>query len=141
MNQVILPNNVNVPTDLDSAIAIIEKNTSAEDIEYAKSVSEKQFSGQAHFSFGRNLRNNWHLWWNKKLAADHKDTGYPQEKPAIVEFFNKHGIYHADDMSGIIVTSFYRHLVGLDRDFDAQVKKYVDFWGKKGLDMKQEMEG
>lgn len=138
MAATILTNNHNIPSNLEDAISILERNTKQEDLETAKSMTEKDFSSQAHFSFGMGLRNNWNLWWSARLATENRDKGYPQTKPAIVDFFNNLGIYHADDMSGIIVTSFYRKVVGLDIDLDAQVQRYIDYWAAQGVNFNDE---
>ena len=47
------------------------------------------------------------------------------------KYFNNMGIFHADDMSGIILTSLYRKIVGKDRNLDEQVKWYREYWGKE----------
>jgi hypothetical protein len=40
------------------------------------------------------------------------------------------GIYHPDDMSGIILTSYHRYLNGQDIALEAQIKSYQDYWKK-----------
>ncbi len=140
MKTVILPNNFNSPSNLDQAIEIIKKNTNEKDIDYIKSLTEDECSALAHMSFARGLRNNWYLWWSKKLAKDYKEKNYPQEKPTIVSFFHDLGIYHADDMSGIIVSSFYRDLQGAERDLAGQVQHYIQFWEEQNVNLKEEYE-
>jgi len=39
-------------------------------------------------------------------------------------------IYHADDMSGIILTSVYRSFFGLSLDIESQIKPYHEYWIK-----------
>ncbi len=60
------------------------------------------------------MRNNWGLWRGKELAI----------------YFNSIGIYHPDDMSGIILTSYYRELYGKDWEVEKQIQYYQDFWKK-----------
>jgi len=65
-----------------------------------------------HHGYGTFIRNTFKLW---------------TDGPA-VSWFNNHGIYHADDMSGIIFTSLYRRENGIDIDLEGQIKRYRDFW-------------
>jgi len=67
-----------------------------------------------HMSMGLWMRNNWGLWKGSRLA----------------KWFNAQGIIHPDDMSGIILTSFWRHLNNKPIGLDEQVKFYQDWWGK-----------
>ncbi len=62
----------------------------------------------------RYLRNEWGLWRGSELAQ---------------WFFTKQ-IYHADDMSGIIVDSFERVINGNPIELDEQIKKYHKHWQK-----------
>ena len=66
------------------------------------------------------IRNSWKLWSRGKLS----------------KYFNSIGVFHPDDMSGIILTSYYRHLKGQDRELEKQVKYYQDFW-KESKDLKK----
>ena len=70
-----------------------------------------------HHSAGRWIRNNWGLW---------------QGENYLCRYFKSIGITHADDMSGIIFTSFYRKLHGKPLDIDGQVAKYKAHWEKYG---------
>lgn len=76
------------------------------------SMSEDQFAARSHFEMGMWIRNNWRLWRGGKL----------------VKYFNSIGIFHPDDMSGIILTSYYRHLKGQDRALQKQVQCYQNYW-------------
>lgn len=131
MGAVILTSNHDIPSNLDDAISIIKRSTPDEELESIKAMTENKFSSLAHFGFGMGIRNKWHLWWSIDLAEQYRDKNYPQTKPAIVEFFNNLGIYHADDMSGIIVTTFYRDIAGIDINLDEQVQRYIDFWANR----------
>lgn len=74
-----------------------------------------EFGVGIHHTLGRQLRNEWGLW-----------SGGP-----LKDFFNGIGIYHADDMSGIIFTSYHRHLNGEDLKLDEQVKYYQEYWTRQ----------
>ena len=60
------------------------------------------------------MRNDWGLWGGSPLAR----------------YFNRLGVFHPDDISGIILTSFWRHLNGRPIKLDEQVKHYQDYWKK-----------
>ena len=50
-----------------------------------------------HFGLGMWMRNNWGLWAHGPLAA----------------YLEQFGVHHPDDMSGLILDTFWRHLNGL----------------------------
>jgi len=104
-----------IPKNLTECFDELTKNTSKEDL--IKFIRAKGNFGMYHHGSGTNMRNNWGLWTNSVLA----------------QYFNKMGIYHADDMSGIIMTSFYRYLIGEEIKLGRQVDFYIKFWKKKGF--------
>lgn len=118
------------PETLDEAVDYLKSRISQPVLDKLKNLDERSFTGSVHMSTGMNMRNAWCLWWH----PNHKNKEWPKEKPALVEWFNSIGIYHADDMSGIIMTSFYRDVHGLDRDIEGQVKMYQDHWKRQGYD-------
>jgi len=77
-------------------------------------LTEEEFLANSHLSSGMWLRNNWGLWKGKELA----------------KYFNSLRIYHPDDMSGIILTSYYRHLKKQDLKIEEQIKYYQEYWRK-----------
>lgn len=119
--------NKEVPNNLDEAIKFLEAFY-FEDISEIKKMNEIEFNSSSHFGLGMYLRNIWFLWW----SPNHGYDSWPKEKPKIVEYFNAIDIYHADDMSGIILTSFFRKIKGLDINIPEQVKKYKIHWLKQG---------
>ena len=54
-----------------------------------KVMTEDEFSGRYHLGFGMWMRNNWGLWKSSRLSR----------------YFNSLGVYHPDDMTGIILTA------------------------------------
>ncbi|MCR5890964.1 hypothetical protein LRS06_24890 [Hymenobacter sp. J193] len=76
------------------------------------SQTEEAFLAHAHFGLGLWMRNKWGLWRGSALA----------------EYFHTLGIYHPDDMSGILLTCFYRSLRQQDWQLDQQVKHYQAYW-------------
>lgn len=70
-----------------------------------------------HHGLGMWIRNNWGLWSESRLK----------------EYFNELGIQHPDDMSGIILDSFWRHLNNKPIELEEQIKYYQEYWGKINL--------
>jgi hypothetical protein len=104
---------VYIPKDLDDCFVELKKILSKETVEKMKSEPEKDMI-QYHLGFGMWMRNNWGLWQGSRLS----------------EWFNEKGIYHADDMSGIIFHSFWRHLNDKPLELDQQIKHYEEYWEK-----------
>jgi hypothetical protein len=102
-----------VPKDLNECVELLVAATDPLIIEELKGTDE-DVMGRYHHSVGRNIRNNWGMWHSSPLS----------------KYFFSIGIYHADDMSGIIFTSFHRHIAGRPLDVEGQVKYYDDFWIK-----------
>lgn len=100
------------PKNLDEAVFQLEKIHDDTTKRKIVGMTEDQFIGDSHFGLGIWMRNNWGLWKGGELA----------------KYFNSIGIFHPDDMSGIILTSYYRHLKGQDRELDKQVKFHQDYW-------------
>jgi hypothetical protein len=100
------------PKNLDEAVLQLEKIHDDTTEKHIIAMTEKQFIAHSHFGIGMSIRNNWGLWKGGELS----------------KYFNSIGIYHPDDMSGIILTSYFRHLKGQDRELEKQVKHYQDYW-------------
>ena len=103
-----------IPKNLDECYAELTKMLSKEEVEKFKNKDEDKATADAHFGLGMWLRNNWGLWQKSRLA----------------KYFNGMGIFHPDDMSGIILTSFHRHLNNKDIELNKQIKYYQDYWEK-----------
>jgi branched-subunit amino acid transport protein AzlD len=106
--------NIYIPVDLDDCLAQLRKILKPEDVAKMKAGTEANMS-RHHFGLGLWMRNNWRLWAGSRLA----------------KWFNVHGIWHPDDMSGIILNSFWRQLNDRPIELDGQVKRYQEFWKKQ----------
>lgn len=93
-------------------------------------VDYKEFASQdentalslAHHGLGTWIRNTLELW---------ADCGKKQEeRTKLTQWFNEKGIYHPDDISSIILTSFHRHLNDKKIKIKKQIKKYRKHWDK-----------
>ena len=103
---------MNQPTNLLEAIEILENILDKELISEIKRISENEMI-RFHSGLGRQLRNEWGLW-----KADTE----------LFKYFKDLGIWHADDMSGIILTSLYRKLNNNFIFLDEQIEYYQQYW-------------
>ena len=114
-----------IPFDLDDCIQEFDKIFADSSKVKIKAMTEDDFTARMHLNFGMWIRNNWGLWKGSRLS----------------KFFNEKGIYHPDDMSGIILDSYYRYLTGQDIKLAEQIRNYQDYWEKtkkQELDRRQE---
>ena len=85
----------------------------SQDSEWFKSSDEDDAIVQSHHGLGQWIRNNWGLW---------------SLESSLNQYFKKLGLNHADDMSGVILTSYHRHINKKELELDEQIKFYIDFW-------------
>lgn len=102
-----------IPKDLDDALSYLNCTWSDKDKEEFKSKNEKDAVTELHMGTGQGIRNEWGLWKGKN---------------ALYRFFKTKGIFHPDDISSIILTSFHRQLNNTDINLDSQIKYYKDYW-------------
>lgn len=114
-------NGVYIPKNIDDCIARINSFWPDSTKLAMKELPEKNFVAKLHFGFGMWMRNNWQLWGGSRLS----------------KFFNDLGIHHPDDMSSIILTSYYRHITGVEIDMRGQIGYYQDYWKKAKADEAQ----
>lgn len=100
-----------VPLNLEDAFSELKKMLHPDLLKEMKEASEKDMVGY-HMGLGLWMRNNWGLWGGSRLAT----------------YFNGIGIFHPDDMSGIILDSFWRHLNSQPIKLEEQVAFYQRFW-------------
>jgi len=112
-----------IPKDLDDCFVQLKKLLKPADIEKMRVGTEGEMI-HYHFSLGLWMRNNWGLWGGSRLA----------------KWFNAQGINHPDDMSGIVLCSFWRHLNSKPIKLDEQVKYYKEYWKNVLEDEKREKE-
>lgn len=98
-----------LPANLDEAVdTFIDYYKSVPDFHEIVKMNEKKFAAYAHHGSGQFIRNSWFLWWQPK----HNYPEWPATIPPLVKYFNDRGIMHADDMSGIIITTAHRRMNG-----------------------------
>ncbi len=103
-----------IPKDLEDCFKQIDSFWDDSTKVEVKQWKEDELSSRAHLGFGMWMRNNWQLWGGSRLS----------------KYFNDLGIYHPDDMSGIILDSYHRYLTGNDIKLEEQIKYYQDYWKK-----------
>ena len=105
------PGGVYVPKNLDDSFVELKRMLRPDFVAEFKETSEED-TAMHHFGLGMWMRNNWGLWRGARLA----------------KWFNAHGIEHPDDMSSIILDSFWRHLNGQPLQLPEQVAHYKQYW-------------
>ncbi len=105
------PTGVYIPVNLEDALKELDDMLPDEAEKDIKAMDKSSMVGY-HHGFGTWLRNNWGLWQGSRLA----------------KFFNNVGINHPDDMSSIILESYWQKLHGEKIDLDSQVGKYKEYW-------------
>ena len=97
---------IQIPTTLQEALQELESQLEDQEKDKIRNLGEDEFVTLSHMFMGQKLRNMWL---------------YPKDSP-LYEFFNAEGLFHEDDMSDIILRSFYRHLRGEDIRYEKQLE-------------------
>lgn len=104
-------NGIYIPKDIEDCFVQINSFWNDSTKIKVKNWEEKEFVGKAHLSFGMWMRNNWSLWGGSRLS----------------KYFNDLGVYHPEEMSGIILRSYHRHLNNIEIKLEEQIKFYQDY--------------
>ena len=96
------------PKNLTECIQMLDHILKKEDKEKAKTLTESEFLIETYFGTGIGIRNEW----------------IRSGSPELVKFFLDQGVEHLDDMSAMILTSYYRHLLGKEIDLEGQISAY-----------------
>jgi hypothetical protein len=99
------------PSSLAEALDSLQRELSPAQLAFIRD-SMTEDMGAAHMPIGLGLRNRWGLWARSPLA----------------QYFDSLGVYHPDDMSGIILTSLWRRLHGRPIDLAQQVHDAQTYW-------------
>jgi len=118
-------NGIHIPINLEDCFAQINSFWNDSTKIQVKNWKEDEFTAKVHLGFGMWLRNNWRLWGGSRLS----------------KYFNDLGIYHPDDMSGIILDSYHRYLNNKEIKLEEQIKYYQDYWeNSKRLELTKKQE-
>lgn len=85
--------------------------------QFFKTNTEEDSASASHHTLGRRIRNSWGFWT--------KDT-------ILFHYLTALGLEHPDDMSGIILYFYWKHVNGQPwNDLDAEIKRYQNYWDNK----------
>jgi hypothetical protein len=112
-----------IPKNLDDCFAEFKKKLEPSVIEKIRQAQAKDMA-LYHFGLGLTIRNGWGLWKGSRLSR----------------WFNGKGIHHPDDMSGIILDSFWRHLHHQPIKLEEQIEYYQAYWKAAAEQDKEEKE-
>lgn len=101
---------MNIPSNLNECFIELDNLLSEEDKEIIKSSINNSIMIDVHI--GRNIRNEWGLWQGSKLK----------------DYFESLGVWHADDMSGIILNSYWCFLKNQPINLNSQIEYYQNYW-------------
>ena len=99
-----------VPTTLDECFTALEKVGTPEDRDALKHATERELA-RYHLSLGMWMRNTWGLWGGSPLA----------------QYFRGLGLRHPDDMSGVILRTYWRHINGKPLELEREVAEKVRY--------------
>ncbi len=100
------------PVNLKEAVSQLKKIYPNKRKKEFLSLSEDQYINQARWEMEKTLRKKWKL----------------KRKNVLTEYFQSLGIYHSNDMIGIILTCYYRELRREDWKLEAQIEHYQNYW-------------
>ena len=87
-----------IPKDLYDCIRQIDSFWNDSVKNQLKQMTSRDFGARLHLGFGMWMRNNWRLWGGSRLS----------------KYFNSKGVRHPDNMSGIILAAYHKHLQGIE---------------------------
>ena len=100
-----------IPVDLSDAHRELEKIFPKE-LEHIKSMTNEEGMIEYHFSLGLSIRNYWGLWHGSRLA----------------QYFDRMGVHHPDDMSGIILETLWCKLHDQPFRLDERIRECQAYW-------------
>lgn len=101
-----------VPNDLPEALELLTKLCDAETLAQLRASKEETEMYRLHHGLGTGLRNRWGLWGGSPLAKR----------------FQAMGVFHPDDMSAIILRSFWRKLHDRPIELETQAAAARRYW-------------
>lgn len=107
-------NNKEIPKTLEECFVALDKIFSSKDKIAFGEMTEDEFLVQTHFGVGMYIRNEW----------------LRQEKSPLIAYFLEKNIQHLDDISSIILISYYRNSTHQPIDLKGQIQYYLDYLQK-----------
>ena len=106
-----------IPESLDEALRWLTSTMSDDDRLYILNISDPdEFVGINHLTHARSIRSDWGLWTEGPLR----------------DWFKKHGINHADDMSSVIFEALWYKVHGKKYDIGVSKARFDAHWEKYG---------
>ena len=112
------------PKTLDEAVEILYNEFAAEKDFYDEVREGKSDIVSLHHTTGSWIRNNWGLWAGSELR----------------DSFFEMGLFHADDMSGIILGKVQARIRQDEFNLESEIKRYQNYWKEKGIDIQEEIQ-
>jgi hypothetical protein len=106
------PDTEPIPTTLEESHQQLERQLSKEDLAKIDEMKSEEEMIQFHFGLGMNIRNGWGLWKNSKLA----------------QYMRKLGFAHPDDMSAVILETFWCKRHGKDFRLKERANYFNAYW-------------
>lgn len=100
-----------IPVDLEDCFKELEKMLHSDFLKEYKNKKEEDLAVY-HMGLGLWLRNNWGLWGGSRLS----------------KYFNQLGVFHPDDMSGIIINTFWSKLNNKPQKIKEKIEFYREYW-------------
>lgn len=113
------------PKNLEEIVELI-----LSDIQSQKAEDHVKEKGIEHHGAGRSIRNKFNLWWNDMNNRFDKD---PENKPALIQWFNERDIFMGDDLSQIISHAVKAKLNGEVYDIEKDIASIKKHWTKQGF--------
>lgn len=105
--------NNTIPITLEEAHQQLLTKLSVEDLNFIDNSIQEAMSS-FHFSLGRWIRNNWKLWEGGELKTHMESLGFT----------------HPDDMSAVILDTFWCSRHSNPFNLEQRAKYYADFWAE-----------
>jgi len=112
----------NAPTTLAEAHERLEQMLSAEELAKVDAMPSQRGMSKYHMGLGAGIRNGWGLWGDLPLAKHMRELGFT----------------HADDMSGVILDTFWCKRHGKDFRLEERAAKYKGYWDATKKDQEEE---
>jgi hypothetical protein len=109
-----------IPVDLEDCLRVLDQQVHSGGIQQIHDGSIKAVD--MHMGLGLRIRNEW------LITRDDRGQG---SRSRLAVHFRQLGINHPDDMSGIILESFVRHVKQETIELDKQVAYYKNYWASR----------
>src|ERR1035441_4148228 len=101
-----------IPTNLDDAHRELARMLPAKELEHIMAMTTEDKMIEYHMGLETGLRNQWGLWRGSRLAR----------------YFNELDVHHPDDMSGIILETFWCKLHNQPFRLDERIRSSQAYW-------------